>query len=263
MRVPTKLASCLFSVGALIGPAITPAAAQAETTQCAPITIDDQSLACVSLSTTVVDRPNGDKVVTATLTVQLAGQSPVIIPEEVTVPVSTVPVPCVATAQRVYAPGDWPITSWSYPPSGREFGLGFRNASAAECVGMYGAFIQSVGPAPTVTPPSVSTTPVQPVSQPYHIPKICVTAPVAECAGPFDGVIAPSIPVPAIASPSVQSYGASRVCFTSGEGAWFTWEAPDSKGSWGFGYYDDGLGGDGNATCSPWVPYASPTDALP
>jgi len=214
-----RVAAC-FASAALIGPTVAPAA-HADVNQCAPITIDDQQVACVALSAMPVTEPNGDPGVLVTLTVTVAGESPITKSESATVPVSDVVSTvgsavshyCVANGEQVYP---YYQDSNSFKEA-HEFGIGTTDPNyPGWCFGLVGLTLTDFQP--SATPPSVSVGSVQPASEPYHVPKVCITTSPSACIGPYDGVLSPSIPMPGVTPPTVSGDN-SGICLAGPPGA--------------------------------------------
>ena len=249
-----RLASRLIPALALLGPSAMTTCAQADVNECAPVTIDGQNALCVSTTTSTTSTPDGDQTVTLTVTLAVVGQLPVTVPITETLPISE--LPCVADGQPVFEPEDEAIFP-PYPPSGRVYGVGVRDHSGyfpGRCDGVVGLTIQSFGPQSQVVPPTVGTAPWTPVSQPYHVPQVCVTTGPGACVGPLDGTLSPSLLQPTLKPPSLSPGSNSRYCLdassdmSTGQYAFAVEPSPDEYGSYGWGC---GFGG----SVSEWTQY--------
>jgi hypothetical protein len=264
----SKVAACLGTALVLIGAAITPAAAQADVNQCAPITIGGQFAACITVVSQVVPQSNGDLELDVAATLNVYGQQPTSVTRTATVPLSLV----VGTAtSSCHANGQILVGSTS-GWGGHEYGLGVRRApgdpTTNECYGLLGLTIANYDPGQTVSfsTPSVSLTSQQPINQPYDVPEICLTTTPGACLGPFDGTISPSLPNPTIDPGGVNPGDPTKLCLgaqpdpTAGSGYAFYIEDHAiglySTGEPVYGYFDD-------SRCIDYVPVGIPHPGIP
>lgn len=276
----TRLAACLLSTAALLGPIIPAASAQADVNQCAPLTIDGQEAACLALSSTPETDPDGNPGLQVTFTVQVLGVQPVTRTQDFFVPLTTIEgLPAVieglpaqveseieaevAAEEQTVCPQGRLAQPWftggpGYSPS---FIYGFGSNDSYTCFGEAGLAISAVPPA-SVTPPGVSTTP-HVVNVPYHVPQVCVTTSPGMCIGPYDGTLSESVPVPSVSSPPSASLGApTQICILTGPTSspgtppFEVPVKPRSDGAYDIGYYDD-------SACLPYIPVGVPYLPIP
>jgi len=248
----TRLAACLLSTAALLGPIIPAASARADVSQCAPLTIDGQEAACITTSSTQVTDSDGNPGLQISITLTVYGQRPVTQTQQVTVPLSD--VPC-ASAGRVAVP--WPVSGQGDPNA---FIYGYGSAFDGWCWGEYGLAIGGEHYPAGVTTPGVST-PTQVVNVPYHVPQICLTTSPGTCVGPYDGTISESVPVPTITSPPSATLGTpTQICLLSPpgslnpDGSYPPFRVPlnpDADGTYQVGTYVD-------SQCLLYIPFGVP-----
>jgi len=256
----TKVASCLISAAALLGPAVSPISAHADVTQCAPITIGGEVAGCLSVSAIPSLQPNGDPVLEIAVTLQVYGQQPATRSETAVVPIAEtegdVPIPCTAAGKQATRSGEW-------GDFGRVYGIGYVHDpfGTFECDGLVGLTIVpgGGGQAASVTPPTITTTTAQPLAEPYNVPQICLTTTPGACVGPFDGTISPEVPEPSVTAPGASQGDPTQLCLgVTGAGTWipFTmFSGPFYPDVDVWGYYD-------GQNCLPYVPVGLPAPDL-
>jgi hypothetical protein len=114
------------------------------------------------------------------------------------------------------------------------------------------------GEVASINPPTVTSTPTTPITQPYDVPQICITSNPGACAGPFNGEIAPEIPVPGATPPGVNQGDPTQLCIgVAGTGTnipfWLFSQPVNGADVWG--YYD-------GTNCAPYIPLGLPAPNL-
>lgn len=267
----TKVAACLVSAGALVGPAIVSTSAHADVSECAPITIDDQAIGCIELAGQPTQQPNGDPGLDVTLSVQIYGQQPMNRSVSAVLPVAEaqqqvqqqVQNLCRASGQRLQSENELSFITY-----GHTYGVGVvrqDGVGASYCAGVLGlTVVDGRDPQPvSVSPPGVTTTPIQPVTIPYHVPKVCVTTAPGLCLGPIDGTLSPTVPEPGIQQPTVDPGTATQFCLGGpytdpdvGNSAFRLYPDPFPTSPTVYGFYDD-------RNCTPYVPLGVPPPTMP
>jgi len=202
----TRLAACVLSTAALLGPILPATSAHADVSQCAPLTIDGQEAACLALSSKSATDADGNPGLEVSFTLAVFGLQPVTQVSDFFVPLSTINAleSNVCTANNMAA--------WSYGgtvgyPDANVTGVGM--ISPDRCLGVFGLALASV-PA-SVSPPDVSLASTQ-ISEPYHVPQLCLTTSPGVCVGPYDGTITQSVPTPSVTWPHVTPGFTTRLC---------------------------------------------------
>jgi hypothetical protein len=260
----TRLAARSLATVLTLAAGLLAAPAFAEIGACAPVTIDGQAAACVTTDSQIIQQPNGDLELDVTATLNVFGQQPASLTRSVSVPLSSVD----GTVSSVCRANGQVMVGETTGDGGYEYGIGvFRQAGDTTCYGILGLTISNyyTGRTVSVSPPSISVGTTQPITEPYHIPQICLVTTPGACVGPDDGVVSPTLPNPEVNPGGVDPGDPTMLCLGA---------QPDSNADSGYAFYladhDLGLatqeavyGYFDDSHCVDYVPVGIPRPNLP